>query len=326
MAERARTYWLTQAARLRRKDHTVALDLADGRTVHIPVTDINDVVATEPLDINTAAVTLLRQHDVPVHLLDHYGNYAGTLTPASASASGEAVLAQARATDDTDQRLRIARALTDAAAHNLRVVLGRDELTSAHTAYQRGAHAATTTGHLMAAEGNFRRTCWALLDQRLPDWLQLRGRSRNPPRNAGNAAVSFLNALTYSRCLTALRLTPLHPAIGFLHATTTRQRFTLALDLAEAHKPLLSERLLLRLAGRNQLTSGDFDTASARASLSDQGRRKLLEALRELLDDTVHHPGMKRHVTYEELIRLDAWRLTRHLLEGERFTATKAWW
>jgi CRISPR-associated protein Cas1 len=326
MAERARTYWLTQPARLRRKDNTVVLDLADGRSSHIPVTDIADIVALEPLDINTAAVTLLRQHDIVVHLTDHYGNYAGALAPASTSCSGAVVRAQVKASENPAQQLRIARAFTESAAHNLYVILGRSELASAYEVFQRGCREAATSEQLMAAEGNFRGVCWTRLDERLPDWLRLEGRSRRPPRNAGNALVSFLNGLVYSRCVSALRMTPLHLGIGFLHATTTRQRYTLALDVAEPMKPLLTERLMLRLAGRNQLTQGDFDSGAAQSTLSDQGRRKVLESFRDLLTSTVQHPTMKRRVAFEELIRFDAWRLTRHFLEGEQFYATKAWW
>ena len=60
--------------------------------------------------------------------------------------------------------------------------------------------------------------------------------------------------------LTALRCTPLHPAIGFLHADTDRRRNTLALDLAEPLKPLFAERLLKRAAAQRTLRPSDFDT------------------------------------------------------------------
>jgi CRISPR-associated protein Cas1 len=58
----------------------------------------------------------------------------------------------------------------------------------------------------MGAEGTFRRSAWALFDTRLPDWLQLAGRSRRPPRNAGNAFVSYANGITYARVLSSVRL------------------------------------------------------------------------------------------------------------------------
>jgi hypothetical protein len=74
----------------------------------------------------------------------------------------------------------------------------------------------------MGAEGTFRRSAWEVLDTRLPEWLQLGGRSRRPPRNAGNAFISYVNGITYARMLTAVRLTPLHSGIAFLHSTMER--------------------------------------------------------------------------------------------------------
>jgi CRISPR/Cas system-associated endonuclease Cas1 len=79
------------------------------------------------------------------------------------------------------------------------------------------------------------------------------------PRNAGNAFISFTNGIVYSRALTALRLTPLHSGIGFLHATMARHRHTLALDLAEPFKPLSAERLLRRAAHQRSLRQTDFE-------------------------------------------------------------------
>ncbi|MFD5553812.1 CRISPR-associated endonuclease Cas1 [Streptomyces sp. NPDC127068] len=149
---------------------------------------------------------------------------------------------------------------------------------------------------IMGQEGNFRRTGWALLDTQLPSRLRLDVRTRRPPTNAGNAFVSYLNSIVYARVLTALRSTPLHPAIGFLHADTDRRRNTLALDLAEPFKPL---------------RPNGFETEVGRASLSKDGRKKVAALVRDELAKTVHHRTLKRKVNYEELIHLEALKLVR---------------
>lgn len=89
--------------------------------------------------------------------------------------------------------------------------------------------------------------------------------------------------------LTAIRLTPLHPGIGFLHATMARHRFTLALDLAEHFKPIFAERLLLRSAHQRSLTTADFDSQGNASLLSEAGRKKVLAMARDELDSTVYH-------------------------------------
>src|SRR5690606_41507741 len=91
--------------------------------------------------------------------------------------------------------------------------------------------------------------------------------------------ISFANAITYARVLTALRCTTLHPAVGFLHADTDRRRNTLALDLAEPFKPLFAERLLKRAAAQKSLRPSDFETDVGNASLSRDGRKKVSELI-----------------------------------------------
>ncbi len=89
----------------------------------------------------------------------------------------------------------------------------------------------------------------------------------------------------YCRALTAIRLTPLHSGIGFMHATMAR-RFTLALDLAEHFKPVFAKRLLLRGAHQRSLTTADFDSRPGVSLLSDAGRKKVLAMVRDELDAT----------------------------------------
>lgn len=326
MATVSRTYWLTSPCRIRRKDQSLAIE-RDGQPVrHVPVTDVRDVIAVEPVDINTAVVSLLNRHHVDIHLLSHYGDYAGSLIGADTNTSGPVVLAQARLIEDERRRIEVARKLVIACAFNVRRVVDRQLLDRPYRALKEQATSATTCEELMGAEGTFRRSAWAVIDTKLPDWLQLHGRSRRPPRNAGNALISYLNGIVYARCLTALRLTPLHTGVGFLHSTMERQRHSLALDLAEVFKPFFAERLLLRMAARKQLASRHFDLVANQASLSEEGRRLAVKTVRDDLATTIRHRQLKRSVSYDELIYLEALQLTRTCLEGVPYQAFRIWW
>jgi len=321
-----RTYWLTTACRVRREDQSLVVERPDGSNVHIPVTDIRDLVALAPVDVNTAAVSLLARHGIALHLLDHYGNYAGQLAPADGMCAGEVVRRQVATAEKPEAALAVARELVLAAAHNVRWAFDTSLLAESLATLERSVQSASTSPELMAAEGTFRRASWSLLDEELPSWLRLHGRSRRPPRNAGNAFISFANGIVYSRALTALRLTPLHSGIGFLHATMARHRHTLALDLAEPFKPLFAERLLRRAAHQRSLREADFETDVAAASLSATGRKRVVEMVRDELAQTVYHRRLRRRVSYEGLIRLEALKLVRLCLEGEPYKAFRAWW
>ncbi len=326
MSAAGRTYWLTEPCRIRREDNSLRIERADASPVRIPVTDVRDLVTFDHVDINTAAVSLLGRHGVMVHVLDHYGNYAGAVTPAEEMSSAQMVRCQVELTADPERRATVARAIVAATAANVRWALDTDHLDRSLetiTAQLPDCHSAE---QLMGAEGNFRRTAWGVFDTILPAWLRLDGRTRRPPTNAGNAFISYTNSIVYARVLTALRCTPLHPALGFLHADTDRRRNTLALDLAEPFKPLFAERLLRRAAAQKTLRPSDFETDVGRASLSRDGRKKVSTMIREELATTVYHRTLRRKVSYEEIIHLEALKIVRLCLEGTPYKPFRPWW
>ncbi len=326
MPAAARTYWLTNACRIRRQDQSLVIERESGDKVHIPVTDVRDIVACAPADLNSAVISLLNQHHINVHFLSYYGDYAGSLLTADTAASGEVVLGQARLREDTQARLKIARAIVSATAFNVRRVIDRDLLDRPFGVLETSVAIATTASQLMGAEGTFRRSAWEVLDTKLPDWLQMSGRSRRPPRNAGNAFISYVNGIIYARMLTAIRLTPLHTGITFLHSTMERHRHSLALDLAELFKPLYAERLLLRFAGRRQLRPTHFDADLNHAMLSEAGRKLVVKTVRDELATTIRHRHLRRDVAYDELLYLEALQLTRACLEGTPYRPFRIWW
>jgi len=322
----ARTYWLTEPCRIRREGDSIRVERTDSPPVRIPITDIRDLVAFDHVDINTSAVSLLSRHGIMIHILDHYGNYAGAITPAEDMSSAHVLRSQVTLTADHETRLTIGRALVATTAANVKWALDTDLLDAPLHRLKEQLAACESSEQLMGAEGNFRRSAWAVLDTMLPPWLRLEGRSRRPPSNAGNAFISYANSITYARVLTALRCTPLHPALGFLHADTDRRRNTLALDLAELFKPLFAERLLKRAAAQKTLRPSDFESDVGYASLSKQGRKKTAELIRAELATTVYHRALRRKVSYEELIHLEALKLVRLCLEGTSYKPFPPWW
>jgi CRISPR-associated protein Cas1 len=236
------------------------------------------------------------------------------------------VLGQARLLDDSQARMDIARRIVSATAFNVRRVIDRGLLDRPFGVLETSVAAAATVSQLMGAEGTFRRSAWDVLDTKLPDWLQLAGRSRHPPRNAGNAFISYVNSIVYARVLTAIRLTPLHTGIAFLHSTMERHRHSLALDLAEVFKPLFAERLLLRLSGRRQLKPAHFDSGVNHAMLSEPGRKLIVQTVRDEPATTIRHRRLGRDVAYDELLYLEALRLTRTCLEGTTYQPFRIWW
>jgi CRISP-associated protein Cas1 len=156
------------------------------------------------------------------------------------------------------------------------------------------------------------------------DWV-FHHRVRRPPDNEVNALISFGNSVLYTACLSELYRTQLTPTISYLHEPGAR-RFSLALDLSEIFKPLIVDRAIFRLINTNQLRPEHFDRSLDGCYLADAGRRLFLAALEERMAATIHHRRLGRHVSYRHLIRLECYKLIRHLTDVEPYHAFRAWW
>jgi len=156
------------------------------------------------------------------------------------------------------------------------------------------------------------------------DWAFAR-RVRRPPDNEVNALISFGNSVLYTACLSELYRTQLTPTVSYLHEPGAR-RFSLALDLSEIFKPLIVDRAIFRLLNTGQLTPAHFDRSLDGCYLTDAGKRLFLASLEERLRTTIKHRRLGRSVTYRHLIRLECYKLIRHLTGVEPYRAFRAWW
>lgn len=356
-----RDHYLFSNGRLRRRQNTLWFEKAtDARTPDdhpddtgapsgtligekavLPVEAVDALHLFGEVDLNSKLAVFLAQNGVPAHVYDYYGNYAATLYPREHLLSGRLTVAQAEHYLRPRKRIALARAFVEASLFNVRRTLLyhekraddpgpiRDARRTVEREAERVPHEPRVP-ELMAAEGRARdayyRAWPAVLGPRTAEAFPYDGRSRRPPQNALNAAISFGNALCYALCVKALYRTALDPTLSFLHEPGDR-RYSLALDLAEVFKPLLVDRALFRLLKTGRLRPAHFEPRLGGVYLTDAGRRQFVEAWDERLRRTVRHRGLGRHVSYERLVRLDAYRLVRHLTDpAEPYVGFHAWW
>lgn len=112
--------------------------------------------------------------------------------------------------------------------------------------------------------------------------------------------------------------THLHLGVSFLHSPQER-RTSLALDLCEPFKPYLCEKLLFRLWNLNQVGASSFISRSNGIFLQEDAKRLVVEEWNGLLESTIYHPGLQKHVNKKRIIRLDCYNLQRHLLEQTEY-------
>jgi len=318
---------------LSRNEGTLRIDTLDGETKYLPVESIDTLYLHGQIDFNTRALGLLNDHGVPVHVFGWNDYYRGTYLPKREQVSGNTVVEQVRAYDDHERRLEVARDVVAASIHNMRANVryydgrkedfGRavDRLEEQNDRVER----TDDVNELRGVEATARKIYYRCFDRILRDPFELTKREYNPPTNEANALVSFLNAMVYTTCVSAIRKTALDPTIGYVHEPGER-RFTLSLDVADIFKPILADRVLFRLVNRQQVTLDDFESDLDGCLLTEDGRTTVLQAYEEALDRTVEHPRLKRNVSYKTLVRTDVYSLKKHVLTGEPYRPTERWW
>jgi len=332
-----KTYYLFNPGRLSRKDNTLMFtplneEGHEGPPRYLPVENIEEFYAFGALDANSSMYNFLGKNQISVHFFDYYENYTGSFMPREYLLAGKMVVSQVEHYSKQQKRMEIARKFIDAAAFNMLKNLkyyngrGKDltEIISGIENLVMLIQGCTKTDELMGVEGNIRQYYYDAFNLIINDF-EMGNRTKQPPRNEVNALISFGNMMCYSQCLRAIHQTQLNPTISFLHSPGER-RFSLALDLAEVFKPILVDRIIFKVLNKKEIQSKDFENKLNRVLLSEKGKKTFVSAFEDKLNETIQHRTLKRNVSYKHLLKLECYKLSKHILGIETYKPFKAWW
>ncbi|HHY91178.1 MAG TPA: type I-B CRISPR-associated endonuclease Cas1 [Clostridiales bacterium] len=325
--------YLFSDGEIKRKDNTFYFETEMGKK-YLPVEDINDIFIFGEVTLNKRFLEFVSQKEICLHFFNYYGFYMGTYYPREHLNSGYMILKQAEFYLDKEKRLEIAKSIVEGSYRNILQVLnyyrnrGKALQDTLHTIEElsAGIEECDDVAQLMGIEGNIREAYYKGFDNILenPDFT-FEGRSKRPPRNELNALISFGNSLIYVLILGEIYKTHLDPRIGYLHTTNFR-RFTLNLDIAEIFKPIIVDRLIFNLVGKNMITKKDFEKDMGGILLKEKGRKTFIQAFDERLNTTIQHRELGRNVSYRRLMRMEAYKLQKHLMEEEKYSPYVSRW
>ena len=286
------------------------------------------------VNFNKSLLEFVSQKEILIHYFNYYGYYMGTFYPREHLNSGYMILKQAEFYLNNVERINLARSIVYGAYRNIRQVLkyyqnrGR-ELTETIETIEEMANSISDCkdiNQLMAVEGHIREQYYQAFDEitRNKDFL-FQARSRRPPQNNMNVLISLGNSILYTQVLSEIYKTHLDPRIGFLHATNFR-RFTLNLDVAEIFKPIIIDRLIFSVIDKKMITKGDFEKRTGGLLLKDKGKKVFVQELDNKLQTTIKHKKIGRPVSYRRLIRLELYKLEKHLMGEEEYEPFVATW
>lgn len=320
-----------------RKDNTlkfvpVEKDGHEGQAKYLPVEGVKNLFCFGSLDANSALYNFLGKHGIAIHFFDYYEHYTGSFMPKDYLLSGKVIVNQVVHYKSLKKRMVIARKLVEGAAFNmiknLRYYNRRDrELSNQITQIVNlSMHIgqATAIDELMGIEGNIRMSYYSAFSEIINDF-EMNNRTKQPPNNEVNAMVSFVNMICYTLCLDQLNHTQLNPTVSFLHEPGFR-RYSLALDLAEIFKPILADRLIFSLLNKKVIQHNDFDKKINSCYLKDSGRKKVIRAWDEKVNETIKHRKLDQSVSYKRLVRLESYKLVKHVMGIQEYKPFKAWW
>lgn len=319
-----KNYYLMSDGLLKRRENTVYFVNKDGKKP-IPINKIYSIYAYGSLTFSSQAMHLLAKEGVPVHFFNYYGYYDGSFYPREKLLSGDLIINQAEHYLDHEKRILIAKKFVEGAAKNMEKVLKYYSIENQISTILSDLGNCKRITEVMNVEGRIRADYYRKMNEILPESFNFDKRVKRPPENMINALISFGNSMLYSTVLSEIYNTQLNPTVSYLHEPSER-RFSLALDLSEIFKPILVDRLIFYLVNKRMLNEDDFEKDLNCCLLNEGGRRIFIKEYDERLKKTIKHRELNRKVSYNRLIRLEAYKLIKHLLGSKEYKPFVMWW
>lgn len=318
---------------LKRKDNTLRFTSYDGEKRDIPIERISDIYVMSEMSFNTTFLSYISQYGIPIHFFNYYNFYTGSFYPKESNLAGQLLVNQVQHYTEYDKRLLIAKKFIQAAAdniyRNLRYYNGRDKNVSDYMKdidpLRTGLVGVKSIQELMGIEGNIRKKYYAAWSVIINQEIEFDKRVMHPPDNMINSLISFVNSLVYTRTLSEIYHTQLNPTISYLHEPGIR-RYSLCLDISEVFKPLIGDRLIFSLLNRKQITEKSFTKELNYLHLKKDASKLIVSEFEKKMKQTIMHKELGRQVSYQYLIRLEAYKLIKHLIGEKEYEGFRIWW
>jgi CRISPR-associated protein Cas1 len=235
---------------------------------------------------------------------------------------------QFRRADDGPFCVFVARDVVATKIRNQRTLLQRNHVEPPPRALEmmkrlaRAGERADSLETLLGIEGTAARTYFEQFagmikveDEDARPLFDFRHRNRRPPRDPVNALLSLAYAMLTRDLVNTCHMVGFDPFIGFYH----QPRFgrpALALDLMEGFRPLIADSAVLMALNSGMVRPADFVTSGGAVALTASGRKGLLRAYEQRMDNLVTHPLFGYRVSYRRILEIQA-RLLARVVAGE---------
>ena len=304
-------YVLTPESYLFCRNENICVRIEDAEKLCVPALNIDAIVCFGKMTVSTPLLEFCGSHGISLTFLRENGHFMGKL---QGPVNGNVLLRkrQYASMEDTAFAQQTVQSILLAKLRNSKLVLMRAARSERASAFREelelgaerlNAAAAnllqcSSIDSMRGIEGTAANAYFAQFDRILagnPGGFRFDIRSRRPPRNEVNAAMSFTYMLLTGQMQSAMETVGIDPAAGYLH-TLRPGRASFALDLIEELRAPLCDRFVLSLFNKGQLSCKDFDRDEEMVSLNDHGRRTLLSAWEKRKQEQIIHPFLKEKI------------------------------
>lgn len=322
-----RTVFLDESwGSLGRRENRMVIKQGGDVLQEIPFELFDQVFVIGNMNLSGAIMHEFFRRNVFVAFFSTFGRYEGCLTPEKMKYAKMRMI-QVKNAMDPEICLGVAREIVDAKLANMRVILrraasrGAPDLESAVNriaVLRKEIFAAKDPGFLMGIEGAGSRAYFDGYKTLFDTSWGFRKRTRRPPRDPVNAALSFAYSILAGQITGIIQAVGMDAYIGFFH----RERYNrpcLALDLIEVFRPVIADSVVLRLFSTQMVTPKDFDVPDpdrAGCYLNESGREAFFRAFSARMQEQAIHPVFQTRLTYRRLIEMEV-RFLAKFLSGE---------
>lgn len=320
------TRYITSMGELSRKDNSLCFR-KNNKNVYIPIESTKEIYCLNEVSINTKLLDFLSQNNIVVHFFNYYEGYSGTYYPKNQYNSGKLLVKQVKVFEEN--RLHIAKKIVSGIGINIKEVLyhyykhNKKEVKKTidwiKEVFFDKVDKSKNINELMCIEGELWEKFYREFENFLPQDFIMNKRVKRPPDNPINALISFGNSLLYTKTISAIYRTHLDQRISYLHEPS-EGRFSLSLDISEVFKPAIVYKTIFDLVNNKKIqVSKHFDKKVNYCLLNEEGRKIFIEAFENRMESVFMHSRLKRKVSYRTAIKLDCYKLIKHIMEDKEF-------
>ena len=301
------TLYITQEqAWLTLDGNNIVCRLEDDEKFRIPFDNVENIVCFSYLGCSPALMGKCADNLIPINFVSPQGRF---LARVSGNTRGNVVLRVRQIDRFREHGLTLCQNTVAAKLANTVALMRRSQhdrpglrtdggILAAQEALKEGVdavYAAQSAEEVLGIEGNCAHRYFGVFGKLLNGDMAFRLRTKRPPLDPVNAALSFVYTLYTNEFASALETVGLDSYIGYYHALRSG-RDSLACDLVEEAR-CIAERFILTLFNLKILTEKDFSTqVTGAVLLNDEGRRKLLTQWQEKKRGDILHPYLNQKI------------------------------